>query len=290
MKRLFLVLTFILAAFLFSGCIRTDTDLVIYFVQTIESGYYICSIDEGGGDFKKIAGPFVNEVSPVCSSDGLRIVFSKNVTVGPDNMTQIWTMNTDGSHMRQETSPAAGIHHRYPAWSDDSRYIYFVQYDDSTGLNYSSLYRLDVKSGAVTANAAHNFYNENSVACYGNYVAYYDISDSSINAMDIRTNINTYSAGNYLCPTFFPDGKLACSYSYIIYIYLSDFSSYSTIDFTAQNLVPISLAISPDGERIAFINSLDGNLYIYDIRNGGNAVLLRGGNPCSMPNYLAKPK
>jgi Tol biopolymer transport system component len=108
-------------------------------------------------------------------------------------MTQVWTMDTDGSDMRQETSPASGLHHYFPAWSPDSRYIYFVQYDDSTGFNYSALYRLDVESGTVTANAGRSFDNGNSVACYGNYIAYFDYGENYTKVFDIRTNADVFS-------------------------------------------------------------------------------------------------
>lgn len=291
MKKLFLLITSVLCIFSASSCIRDKTDPVIFF-DLFESGsHYICSIEENGENFKKIAGPFDAITNPVSSTDGKRIVFSKTVTIGPDTMAQIWTMDTDGSGMKQETSPAAGLYHCYPTWSADSRYIYFVQYDDSTGYNYSALYKLDMKSGAVMSNSSHSFYNANPVAHYGDFIAYMDYASDFISVFDIRTNADVYGTGvsGLSYPTYFYDGRFAGSLNNVIYIYAADLSSYSTVDFSTQGLVPVYPAVSPDGEKIVFVDSGTGNLWIYDINNGGNAVLLKSGS-CQTPNYLAKPR
>ena len=84
-------------------------------------------------------------------------------------------------------------------------------------------------------------------------------------------------------------GRLAGSLNNVIYIFESDFSSYSSIDFTAQGLIPVYPAVSPDGEKIMFVDSGSGYLWIYDIKNGGNAVLLKTGL-CTSPNYIGKPR
>ncbi len=287
MKKTFLALALAAVIFSAASCGRDEADPVIFFNLFETGSNYICSIKEDGSDFKKIAGPFTAVTRPVGSSDGSRIAFSKIVTT----MTQVWTMDTDGSDMRQETSPASGLHHYFPAWSADSRYIYYVQYDDSTGFNYSALYRLDVESGTVTANAGHSFYNGNSVACYENHIAYYDYGADYINVFDIRTNTDVLStaASGLSYPTFFYDGRMACSSGSSIYIYQPDFSSHTTIDFSAQALTPASPAISPDGEKIVFVDSPTGSLYIYDTTKGGNAVLLKTGT-CTTPGYMGKPR
>ncbi|HPS85195.1 MAG TPA: hypothetical protein PLY36_00540 [Spirochaetota bacterium] len=291
MKKLFLNLIAFLIIFTALSCGgRDETDLVIFFNLFEPGGYYICSIDENGGNFKKIAGPFQAVTSPVCSSDGSRIVFSKTVTVGPDTMAQIWTMNTDGSDMKQETSPAADQYHYFPTWSADSRYIYFVQYELPAGINYSALYKLDMKTGLVTSDNSHSYSNASAVACYEDYIAYWDFDLVAISVLNINTNVNVFATMLGLSyPTYFYDGRLACSVSSEIYIYESDFSSYSSIDFTSQGLNPVYLAVSPDGEKIVFVDSGSGYLWIYDIKNGGNAVLLKTG-PCTSPNYIAKPR
>lgn len=75
----------------------------------------------------------------------------------------------------------------------------------------------------------------------------------------------------------------------MIYIFQNDFSSYSTIDFSALGLTPIYPAVSPDGNKIVFVDSGSGSLWIYDIKGVGNAVLLKSGT-CNTPNYIAKPR
>jgi len=290
MKKLFLNLIVLLSLFTASSCgDRNETDLVIFFNLFEAGSNYICSINEDGKNFKKIAGPFQANTTPVCSSDGSRIVFSKTVTIGP--MAQIWTMNTDGSDMKQETSPSADLYHNFPTWSADSRYIYYVQYDAIAGDNFSALYKLDMKTGKVTSNASHSFYNGNAVAHYGNYIAYMDYASNYISVLDINTDVDVFVTGiNGLSyPTFFYDGKLAGSLNNIIYIFESDFTSYSSIDFTAQGLIPVFPAVSPDGNKIVFVDSGSGSLWIYDINAGGNAVLLKSGI-CDSPNYICKPR
>jgi len=293
MKKILLLLITVFIMFSALSCHlnREEADLVIFFNLFEAGDNYICSIDENGKNFKKIAGPFQSITSPVCSSDGLRIAFSKTVTVGTDTMAQIWTMNTDGSEMKQETSPAADQYHYLPTWSADSRYIYFVQYELPSGFNFSALYKLDVKSGEVTSNSNHSFYNANSVALYGDYIAYFNYALNYISVLDINTDVDAFATGinNLSYPTFFYDGRLAGSLNNEIYIYKSDFSSYSSINFLTQGLSPVYPAVSPNGEKIVFIDSPTGNLYIYDIKKGGNAVLLKSGT-CTSPNYIAKPR
>jgi Tol biopolymer transport system component len=288
MKNLFLnLISFLIILTVLSCGGRDETDLVIFFNLFEAGSNYICSINEDGKNFKKIAGPFEAVTTPVCSPDGSRIVFSKTDSL----VAQIWTMDTDGSNMKQETSPTVDQYHYFPTWSADSRYIYFVQYELPSGFNFSALYKLDMKTGQVTSDSSHSYYNANAVACYEDYIAYNDYGPDYTCVL----NSNTYSivfqtgiTGLYY-PTFFYDGRLLVSQSSLIYIYESDFSSYSTIDFTAQGLTPTFPAVSPDGNKIVFVDSGSLYLWIYDIKAGGNAVLLKSGT-CTSPNYLGKPR
>ena len=292
MKKLFLNLVAFLIILTTLSCgDRNETDLVIFFNLFETGSNYICSINEDGKNFKKIAGPFQSVTTPVCSSDGSRIVFSKTVTVGPDTMAQIWTMNTDGSDMKQKTSPSAGLYHYFPTWSADSRYIYYVQYDDGTGFNYSALYKLDVSTGQVTADSSHSYYNANAIACYDDYIAYNDYGfdyTCILNSSTYEYVFQTDISGLYY-PTFFYDGRLLVSQNNLIHIFEKDFLSYSSIDFSVQGLTPVFPAVSPFGNKIVFIDSGSGSLWIYDITAGGNAVLLKSGN-CNSPNYIGKPR
>ncbi len=292
MKKLFLKLAVfsIILAPLSCGD-RNETDLVIFFNLFEGGGHYICSIDENGNNLKKLAGPFQGSTYPVCSADGSRIVFSKTVTVGPDTMAQIWTMNTDGSGMKQETSPSAGLYHINPTWSEDSRYIYYVQYDDASGLSYSALYRLDIKTGLVISDSARSYNISNAVACHDDYIAYNDFGldyTCVLNANTYEDIFQTGISGLYY-PTFLYDGRLLVSQSNLIHIFENDFLSYSSIDFSAQGLTPSYPAVSPNGKKIVFVNSIPGSLWIYDINAGGNAVLLLSG-ACTSPNYISKPR
>lgn len=289
MKKLFLnLISFLIILTVLSCRGRDETDLVIFFNLFEAGSSYICSINEDGKNFKKIAGPFEAVTAPVCSPDGSRIVFSKTVTVGLDTMAQIWTMDTDGSNMKQETFPAADLYHSFPTWSVDSRYIYYVQFDSGTGFNYSALFKLDVKTGQVTSDSSHLYSNQYAVACYKNYIAYYDDTSGWISVLNITTYADVFATAepSLSYPTFFYDGKLTGSLSNLIYIYESDFSSHAIIDFSAQGLTPVYPSVSPDGEKIVFVDS---GLWIYDIKAGGNAVLLKTGT-CTSPNYLGKPR
>lgn len=206
MKKLFLKLIAFLVMFTALSCgARDETDLVIYFDLLEGVDHYICSIDEDGQNFKKIAGPFQSVTYPASSPDGTRIVFSKRVTIGPDNLAQIWTMNTDGTGMKQETSPAIGLHHLYPTWSTDSQYIYYVQWDDVAALNFSALYRLDIETGQITSDGSHSYSNVNAVACYNDYIAYNDFGSDWTSVLNIDTYADTFTSGisGLYYPTFF---------------------------------------------------------------------------------------
>lgn len=288
MKNLFLsLISFLIILAVLSCGERDETDLVIFFNLFEAGSNYICSIDEDGKNFKKIAGPFQAVTTPVCSPDGSRIVFSKTDSV----VAQIWTMDTDGSNMKQETFPVTDLYHSFPTWSADSRYIYYVQFDSGTGFNYSALYKLDVKTGQVTSDSSHSYYNANSVACYEDYIAYNDYGPDYTCVLNNKTYSIVFPTGitGLYYPTFFYDGRLLVSQNDLIYIFKSDFSSNSIIDFSTQGLTPVYPAISPDGDKIVFVDSGSGYLWIYNIMNGGNAVLLKTGS-CTSPNYLGKPR
>jgi Tol biopolymer transport system component len=296
MKKILFPILILLNAFFMLSCsfTRHETDLLIIFNLYDGSDNYICSINEEGGDFKKIAGPFQAITNPVCSPDGLRIAFTKDVTIGPDTYGQIWTMNSDGSDMKQETAPGTGIHHLHPTWSTDARYIYYVSYDDAFGLNYSALYKLDTEDGTVTANSSQSFYNGCPVAWNQDYIAFFDYALNSISVLDPGTAypytiIFTSAVASLSSPTFFYDGRLAGSFGSSIYIYKSDFSSYTTISFSSQGLTPGYFTVSPSGKKLVFVDSGSGSLWIYDLEQGGNAVLLKTGN-CTTPNYMGKPR
>jgi len=75
-------------------------------------------VDAMGGDAKALTQDFAWNIHPSISPDGNKIAFISD----RDGLSNVWTMNIDGSDLKQVTKESQYLIHA-PKWSPDSQYI-----------------------------------------------------------------------------------------------------------------------------------------------------------------------
>lgn len=124
--------------------------LLIPEIQSSDEGgfavHLLLSVPESG-QLQDISGKgmAVEDTSPMWSPDGEWIVLTRK-TSGTTMGKQLWLMRPDGSESRQLTDEP-DVHHSFPAWSPDSRYLAYQRYSLTEVDVRPSLWLLDVESG-----------------------------------------------------------------------------------------------------------------------------------------------
>jgi Tol biopolymer transport system component len=93
--------------------------------------------DANGQQLKEIAGPGMEIHSVKISADGAKIIFSSQAE---GETPQIWTVNADGSNMRQLTKSGGD----FPEWTGDGRIVF-----TNTATGYLNM--MDADGNGITA-------------------------------------------------------------------------------------------------------------------------------------------
>jgi Tol biopolymer transport system component/DNA-binding winged helix-turn-helix (wHTH) protein len=204
------------------------------------------------------------------------------ITYTSDDLA-VWTMNSDGSEMRQLTgSPLIVEELRADPFG---RYFIFSSMKDK----HSHLYRIDADGNnlkQLTFGDGHE--SDSSVSPDGNWLAYGSISESEKGGYHLfRTTIDgegaaLFGSNNCSRPSYSPDGKyLACitdDDEEMIVISAGDGSLVRTFEIPVFSTVNFGVRWTPDSSGLVFI------------RNDGEASNLwvqpfSGGKPRQMTNF-----
>lgn len=91
----------------------------------------------------------MEDVQPAYSPDGKQLVFARRF-LNAQNWTpgrQIWAMNADGTNIRPLTHLAVQNHTGF-AWSPDSRYLAYLQFNTASYTGSRSLWLMDMAEGS----------------------------------------------------------------------------------------------------------------------------------------------
>ncbi len=170
----------------------------------LESDLWSMAVDPRTTESAGAPAPFLSEdvdrnKFPACSPDGQRIAF---IVTRAGNRTELWMASTDGGAAEQL---AAGGLDGWPAWSDDSRQVFYVDAD--------RLQRLDIATRRVeTVLRTDLEWQTPAVAPGGRGVAF-ALADSNgvsnIWALDVAGSARqiTRETADATYPTWSPDGR-----------------------------------------------------------------------------------
>ncbi|MCB9104285.1 MAG: Ig-like domain-containing protein [Anaerolineales bacterium] len=124
--------------------------LLVPEIQRSETGGFAVHLVRSkpdSGQLQDISGEgmAVEDTSPKWSPDGAWIVLTRK-TSGTTMGKQLWLMRPDGSESRQLTDESQ-VHHSFPVWSPDGRYLAYQRYSLEEVDARPSLWLLDVESG-----------------------------------------------------------------------------------------------------------------------------------------------
>ncbi len=110
-------------------------------LQQIERNSEIFVADLDGGNETNISNNVAFDGWPVFSPDGSRIAFASNRS-GPAYTGQIWTMNLDGTDLRQVTFGPWS--HVQPAWSFDGKSLFAYQHEETSDYEFGTVVKITV--------------------------------------------------------------------------------------------------------------------------------------------------
>jgi Tol biopolymer transport system component len=82
------------------------------------------------------------------SPDGAKVVY---ISPGSSSGDALWTADADGTNRKEIAPRRGGMHKHWPAWSHDSRYVYFIYTITTTSTNGepSEIYRVAARGGDI---------------------------------------------------------------------------------------------------------------------------------------------
>ena len=221
----------------------------------------------------------VDTGEPFPSPDGKQILFESQLA----GFYQLFTMNTDGSHIAQITHD--GWNHDTPSWSPDGKKIAFTSDQNKHSVVYvmnadgTGLERLSPDD----AESIHPTWSPDGTKVI--YCADDDLhppkkNDASIYSVDVRTKATTQliTGGVNTYPSWSPDGKK------ILYRRMIGDMNSEVFVANADGSEPKNLsnhmafdgwpAWSPDGKQIAFSSNRRANYQIHIMNADGSGVRL----------------
>ncbi|NJD53817.1 MAG: hypothetical protein FIB07_13230 [Candidatus Methanoperedens sp.] len=263
----------------------------IAFVSNRDGNDEIYSMNADGTGQTRLTNNTASDVNPAWSSDGTRIAFVSN----RDGNNEIYVMNADGSNQQRLTSSTSSDIN--PTWSPDGTRIAFATNRDTGSWVGYEVYVMNA-NGSNQQRLTNNTVDDvnptwspdgTRIAFItnkdGNYEIYVMNADGS--NPQRRTN-NTASDGN---PAWSPDGtKIAFvrnSGTWVADIYITnaytcqECTGTAPTDLSQSPSADADPAFSPDGTKIAFATSRDGNYEIYIMNPDGSEQIRVTNNTAS---------
>lgn len=269
------------------------------------NGLYIYAMNEDGSVRTQLTfGPTTyRENEPEFNRAGSRIVFQSNRT---NNRNEIYSMNPDGTDIRQLTNIAGG--NQSPSYSPDGSKIVFGSRRTQPGnQGTNDLYVMNADgSNQVGLGIRGTFATQDPKFNHdGTRIVYFAgrLTGPTSNTQDIyainsdgtnETRLTT-AAGVDNQPAFSPDGSKIAFVSFRggdtdgeIYVMNSDGTNQTRLtNDTREDRFP---TFTPDGTRITFGNRVDGHLSTINVDGTGLVRLTTGGNFFyDYPSYTKQP-
>lgn len=211
------------------------------------------------------------ESHPRWSPDGKRIVFVRS-QYGPDAISEIYTMNADGTDTRRLTR--SDVWEEEPAWSPDGQQVAFesggIYVMNADGSNRRALVDTDddYYEPAWSPDGSHIAFNSYREASSGDiYTQAFVVNKDGSGLVHVPDQAK--EDAYYSAPRWSPDGKWLGLYATLddaidVYVVRPDGSGFKRVSDGGLYFEPVW---SPDGSRIAFLGAKEpteagGNLYV----------------------------
>ena len=281
-RGLFLLLTLVLG----TGCARPaktslQTSTRILFGSPCSGNYELYTMRPDGSEVVQITNLETDDREPAWSPDNSQIVFRSNRNEGgtnPEGEFEIFTMQADGSNVRQLTRN--GCDDRHPFFSADGKKVYFVS---MTAEDKFQLFSIAIESGKLKqVTHLEGGAKMPSTSKDGSWLLFQtDGGPATNNTQEIYkmrpdgselTRLTNNDAHDKV-PQFSPDGTYITFQSkrdgdYEIYRMKADGTEQARLTHVEGKDKRTSW--SPDGEKIVFQSTRTGHWEIYTMNPDGS--------------------
>ena len=250
----------------------------------------IYSMDQNGNNLLQLTDHPAYDMSPACSPDGKRIVFTSERGITHD----LYVMDSDGNNLVRLTHDNfVEIH---PSWTPDGKRLAFSSFRAVVG-NWE-IYAMDANGNNPINLTKHKWQDDSpSWSPDGSKIAFVSVRDGGLvtpehifvmnaDGKERRNLTGDTDLTKNQHPTWSPDGSMIAFHSqhifapglrYQIYAITAEGEELEKLTEEGSNRFP---AYSPDGAKIAYVSHRNGdsNIYLMDT-DGMNAVKLTNTPP-----------
>ncbi|MFH1141754.1 MAG: hypothetical protein V1724_08880, partial [Chloroflexota bacterium] len=266
--------------------IQVPAPQLIAFASNRDGNYEIYAMNTDGSNQTRLTTATGNDSSPDFSPDGSQIAFQSN----RDGSWELYLMNRDGSSPKRLTNNT--LDDMSPAWSPDGQRIAFVRNVDGR----SEIFTIKTDGTGEVRLTTSAFSEGNWMPSWspdGTKILYASRATGMwevwrMNAADGsgKTQL-TSSDGSKHFPIYTPDGQS------ILYTWSTGTWDVFRMNADGSGIVNLTKDLagapnrggamypSPDGKRVAFENSGDGDIEIYTMNTDGSGVVKLTNNAAS---------